>query len=203
MKQGSQEWLLARCGKVTASRVSDVIAETKSGFGVSRANYMAELIAEQLTGTPASNFSNASMQWGTDTEPQARAAYEFFSDQKVTEVALIDHPLISMCSASPDGLVGDYGLIEIKCPNTSTHINTLINKKVPKKYFTQMQFQMACTQRNWCDFISFDPRLSDDLQIFIYRVDKDLDFIKKTEESILLFQEEMAEKIKKLKEIKK
>tara|TARA_R110000744_G_scaffold107013_8_gene203453 strand:+ start:3045 stop:3659 length:615 start_codon:yes stop_codon:yes gene_type:complete len=204
MEQGSQEWLQARSGKVTASRVADVIAKTKSGYGSGRANYMAELIAETLTKTPAPNIRvNAAMQWGTDTEPQARAAYEFFTDNSVVEKGLIDHPIIPMTAASPDGLVGTDGLVEIKCPNTATHIATLIKQKAPTKYNAQMQWQMACIEKKWCDFVSFDPRLPDDLQIFIQRVERDDDFINNAEAEIKKFQEEMAEKINILKELQK
>ena len=143
MEQGSEAWQAARLGKVTASRVADVIAKTKSGWGASRKNYLAELVAERLTGTAAERFTNGAMQWGTDTEPQARAAYEFFRDQSVTEVGFVDHPDVPMCGASPDGLVGGDGLIEVKCPNTSTHIDTLMKKTVAGKYVTQIQWQLG------------------------------------------------------------
>ena len=141
--QGSPEWFAARLGKVTASKVSDVVAKTKSGWGASRANYMAALIAERLTQTPADSFSNAAMQWGTEQEPLARVAYEFFTGRDVEQVGFVDHPSIPMTGASPDGLVGEDGLVEIKCPNTATHIDTLLDGKVPGKYVIQMQWQMA------------------------------------------------------------
>lgn len=173
MIQGSDEWKAIRCGKVTASRVADLIARTKTGWGASRANYMAELIAERLTGEVVSGFSNAAMQWGTDTEPQARDAYQFHADIDVVQVAFVPHPSIPMSGASPDGLVGDEGLIEIKCPNTATHIDTLLTDSVPGKYLTQMQWQMACTGRKWCDFVSFDPRLPGDMRLFIRRIPRD------------------------------
>lgn len=171
--QGSEEWHAARRGKVTASRVSDLIAKTKSGWGASRKNYMAELIAERLTDTTAERFVNGAMQWGTDTEPQARAAYEFFQGETVVEIGLVDHPDIPMCAASPDGLVGDDGMIEVKCPNTATHIDTLLTGNIPEKYNTQMQWQMACAERQWCDFVSFDPRMPEDLRLFVKRVERD------------------------------
>lgn len=173
MDQRSEEWFAARLGKVTASRVADLMATTKTGYSASRTNYMAELICERLTGQQAERFSNAAMQWGTDCEPQARAAYEFITDAQVVEVGLIDHPTIAMFGASPDGLIGDDGLIEIKCPNTATHIDTLLSETVPAKYITQMQVQMACTGRVWCDFVSFDPRLPADLQMWVKRVRRD------------------------------
>lgn len=171
--QGSDEWFAARLGKVTASRVADVIAKTKTGWGAGRKNYMAELVAERLTGVTAQSYTNAAMQWGIDTEPQARAAYEFFRDATVQEIGFIDHPEIPMTGASPDGLVGDDGMVEIKAPNTATHIDTLLTKSIPGKYITQMQWQMACAGRDWCDYVSFDPRMPEHLRLFVQRVERD------------------------------
>ncbi len=196
--QGSPEWHAARIGKVTASRVADVVAKTKSGWGAGRKNYMAELIAERLTGTAADHFTNAAMQWGTDTEPQARAAYEFFRDATVVEIGLADHPTVPMCAASPDGLVGDDGMIEIKCPNTATHIETLLSKKISGKYLTQMQWQMACTGRAWCDFASFDPRMPESLRLFVQRVDRDNGLIADLETSIRMFLAELDKTVEAL-----
>jgi len=196
--QGSPEWLAARCGKVTASRVSDVIAKTKSGWGASRGNYLAELIAERLTGIPAAAFTNAAMQWGTDTEPQARAAYEFFRDSTVVQVGLVPHPTIPMTAASPDGLVGDDGLVEIKCPNTATHIDTLLGQTVPGKYITQIMWQLSCTRRQWCDFVSFDPRMPAHLSLFVKRVFRDGEMIKVLEAEVITFIRELDEKISAL-----
>jgi putative phage-type endonuclease len=171
--QGSPEWFAARLGRVTASRVADVIAKTKSGPSASRANYMAQLIAERLTGVCAETFTNAAMQWGTDMEPEARAAYEFHCDAEVLQVGFVAHPTIAMSGASPDGLIGDLGMLEIKCPNTATHIETLLGQTVPGKYVTQMQWQMACTGRSWCDFASYDPRLPEHMRLFVSRVERD------------------------------
>ncbi len=201
--QGSPEWLEARCGKVTASRVADVVAKTKSGWGASRANYMAELIAERLTSTPAPSFSNAAMQWGTDTEPQARSAYEFFHDVEVVQVGLVGHPTIEMSAASPDGLVGGEGLVEIKCPNTATHIDTLLNQKVPAKYVTQIQWQMACTERQWTDFVSFDPRMPAHLSMFVTRLDRDQERIEDLESLVNEFLAEIDVKIERLNALEK
>lgn len=170
MEQRTEEWFAARLGKVTASRMADVMARTKTGWGASRANYMAELLCERLTGQMQDRFTNAAMQWGTDTEPQARAAYEFMTGNAVEEVGFADHPTIPMSGASPDGLVGSDGLVEIKCPNTATHIDTLLTETVPGKYRIQMLWQIACTGREWCDFVSFDPRLPADMQLWIARV---------------------------------
>lgn len=198
LEQGSPEWLRARCGLVTASRVADVVAKTKSGWGASRANYMAELIAERLTGEPATRFTNAAMQWGTDTEPQARAAYEFFYDATVVEVGLVKHPTIAESGASPDGLVGDDGLLEVKCPQTATHIETLLGGTVPGKYMTQMQWQIACTGRQWCDFVSFDPRMPGDLSFFVRRVQRDGARIAELEKDVIDFLSELEAKIAQL-----
>ena len=202
IEQGSPEWFAQRLGKVTASRVADVIARTKTGYSASRDNYMAQLVCERLTGTVAESFSNAAMQHGTDTEPLARAAYEAHADVLVDEVAMITHPTIEAAGASPDGLVGDSGLVEIKCPNTATHIDTLLSQTVPGKYNTQMQWQMACTDREWCDFVSFDPRLPKELQLFVKRVVRNDELIADLEMEVILFLTELENKIKKLNELK-
>jgi putative phage-type endonuclease len=199
--QGSAEWHKQRLGKVTASRVADVIAKTKNGYSASRDNYMAQLICERLTQTPTEGFSNAAMQWGTETEPLARKAYEALTFTNVVEVAMIDHPFIKMSGASPDGLIGNDGLVEIKCPNTATHIETLLTQKVPSKYITQMQWQLACTKRFWCDFVSFDPRLPNHLQLFVKRVERDDAFILETEAEVKKFLAELDQKTINLESI--
>lgn len=201
MEQGSPEWLALRAGKVTASRVADVIASTKTGWGASRANYMAELIAERLTGEPAPSYSNAAMQWGTEKEPEARDYYEFFADASVEQVAFVHHPSIADSGASPDGLVGADGLVEIKCPNTATHIDTLLGAAGPSKYMTQMQWQMACTGRKWCDFVSYDPRMPDSMRIFVSRIIRDDDMIAALEKDVSEFLAEVAEKVAKLTDL--
>ena len=202
IEQRSDEWFAARIGKVTASKVADVIAKTQSGFAASRANYMAQLVCERLTGQREEFFISGAMQHGTDTEPLARAAYESLKDVLVDEVGFVPHPTIEMAGASPDGLVGDDGLLEIKCPNTATHIETLLSQTVPSKYNTQMQFQMACTGRLWCDFVSFDNRLPEELQLFVKRVPRDDVFIKQTEDAIVKFLAELDDKINKLMKVK-
>ncbi len=173
MDQRSAEWFAARCGKATASCIADILARTKTGWGASRANYKARLVSERLTGVPADTFSNAAMQWGTDKEPDAISAYSFRHDVDVEAIGFVDHPTIPLSGASPDGLVGTDGLVEVKCPNTATHIDTLLGQKVPEKYVTQMLWQMACTGRVWCDFVSYDPRLPESMRLFVQRVDRD------------------------------
>ena len=202
MEQRTPEWFAARLGKVTASKVADVVAKTKSGYSTSRDNYMAQLVCERMTGTQAEGFSNSAMQWGTDQEPLARAAYESAMNVLVDETGFIIHPKITEAGASPDGLVGDEGLIEIKCPNTSTHIDTLLSEKVPGKYNIQMQWQMACTGRKWCDFVSFDSRMPMGLQIFIKRVDYHDAFVKDLESEVKEFLTELETKIVNLNERK-
>jgi putative phage-type endonuclease len=193
--QGSPEWFAIRIGKVTASRVADVVAKTKTGWGASRANYMAELIAERLTGEPADKFTNAAMQWGTDKEPEARTAYEFLTDREVAQIGFVHHPQIGMSGASPDGLVGDDGLIEIKCPSTATHIDTLLGAAVPLKYVTQMLWQMRCTERAWCDFVSYDPRMPEEMRLFVKRLHFDERRVVELEKDVREFLTELDGKV--------
>lgn len=199
--QGSPEWLALRAGKVTASRVADVIAKTKTGVSASRAKYAGELISERLTGAPADRYTNGAMAWGTEQEPNARRAYEFYRDTDVTEVAFVLHPTIADSGASPDGLVDVDGLLEIKCPETHTHIETLLNKAVPGKYVTQMMWQMACTGRKWCDFVSFDPRMPESMQFFCQRVMRDDTVIAELEREVIAFLNEVRSKEAELRRI--
>lgn len=201
-EQRTAEWFAARLGKVTASRVADVIAKTKSGeYTAGRDNLMAQLAIERLTGQAQESYSNSYMQWGTEQEPFARAAYEIATGQMVEECGFVPHPMIDNAGASPDGLVGDDGLVEIKCPNTATMIETLLTQKVPSKYITQMQMQMACTGRQWCDFVSFDPRLPAKAQLWVKRVPRDPEFILKMEVEIVKFLAELDGKANKLKDL--
>jgi putative phage-type endonuclease len=203
MEQRTEEWFTARLGKVTASRVADIIAKTKSGYSTSRANYMAELVCERLTGKQGDSFSNAAMVWGTNTEPMARAAYEAFEGVLVEETGFVSHPTIPMAGASPDGLVLEDGLVEIKCGNPATHINTMLTQTVPGKYVTQMQWQMACTGRDWCDFVSFDPRMPEHMQLFIKRVARDGNMIMDLEREVERFLADLDEKISALSKMYK
>lgn len=198
MEQRTPEWYAARLGKVTASRVADVMAKTKTGYSASRNNYMAQLICERLTGKPTDTFSNAAMQRGTELEPMARSFYEVKNDLLVIESGLVVHPEIESFGASPDGLVEGVGLVEIKCPNTWTHIETLKSGKPKSEYITQMQAQMACTGREWCDFVSFDDRLPDDLAYFQTRIERDEKFIETMLQEIRIFLGEMEETIQQL-----
>jgi putative phage-type endonuclease len=200
MEQRSPEWFAVRSGRVTASRVADIVAKTKTGYSTSRANYMAELICERLTGMQGASYTNAAMLWGVEVEPQARSAYEGATGSLVIELGFAPHNSISMAGASPDGLVGDDGLVEIKCPITATHIDTLLGQSVPGRYITQMQWQMACTGRKWCDFVSYDPRMPEGMRIFIKRVERDNIAIAELEREVITFISELDSKIIQLKE---
>ena len=188
MQQGTDEWFAARLGKVTASRAADVM--TKKG-SAARANLSAQLVLERLTNTKGESFSSAAMQWGVDQEPFARAAYEAHSGVWVDTVGFVQHPTIERAGASPDGLVGHDGLVEIKCPNTATMIDTLLTGKVPSNYATQMQMQMACTGRAWCDYAVFDSRMPVKAQLFVKRVQRDQKFIDDMEKEIIAFLAEV------------
>ena len=194
MIQGSEEWKMARLGKVGASQIADLMAKTKTGPSASRANLMAAKLAERLTGTLADSFTNAAMEWGTATEAEARNAYSFYASVDVEQVGFIDHPLIKMTGASPDGLIGGAGLVEIKCPNTATHIDTLLGDKVPSKYLLQMQWQMACTGREWCDFVSYDPRMPESLRLWQRRVSRDGEKIDEISAAVVEFLDELNRK---------
>jgi putative phage-type endonuclease len=185
--QHSPEWIAARIGKVTASRIADVVARTKSGYSTSRANYAAELACERLTGLPADSYQSPAMRWGVEKEPEARELYEFIFDRPVSLAPFTDHASIEMAGASPDGLVGEAGLVEIKCPLSATHIETLIGRAPPGRYLTQMQWQLAVTGRAWCDFVSYDPRLPSDLQLFVQRVERDPARIAELEREVQVF----------------
>ena len=202
IEQGTDAWHQLRVGKVTASRVADIIAKTKNGYSASRENYLAQLVCEKMTGKPSESFTNAAMIHGIETEPFARAAYESKKDILVEQVGFIHHPSIDGSGASPDGLVGLFGLVEIKCPNTATHIQTLLDQKVPERYNIQMQWQMACTTRQWCDFVSFDPRMSDGLQLFIKRVEYDPVLVATLEKEVIFFLQELEDKINQLNKLK-
>lgn len=202
VQQGTDAWIQARCGSLGASAVADALARTKSGWGASRANVAARIIAERLTGVPQESYTNAAMAWGTETEPQARAAYAFMHDADVVECGLFPHPSIKWTHASPDGLIGDDGLLEVKCPQTATHLEYLLSGKVPGKYLTQMAWQMACTGRQWCDFVSFDPRLPADLQLFVRRIERDEVLIADLECEVQAFLSEVEAKLKALENLR-
>ena len=200
-EQRTEEWFAQRLGKVTASKVADLMAKTKSGYSTSRDNYMAQLVVERITNTKAESYNNAAMEWGTTQEPFARAAYEALTGMMVEEVGFVQHPTIAWAGASPDGLVNDDGLVEIKCPNTATMIDALLTGKVPQKYFIQMQMQMACTKRAWCDYVVFDPRMPTKAQLFVKRVPRDDAFIAEMEAEIINFLAEVDVQVSQLTQL--
>ena len=197
--QGTPEWKRQRCGIVTASRMSDITAKTKSGYSATRANYMAEKLIERLTGEPQDTYTNAAMQWGTDNEPFARDAYRFYSGEEVVETGFILHPTIKNAGASPDGLVGDKGMLEIKCPNTATHIEFLRTLDIPLKYQLQMSFQMMTCNREWCDFVSFDPRLPEEMRFAVQTYGLDKNIVEFLTTEINKFNDELDEMERELR----
>lgn len=198
MIQGSDEWKKARLGKVTASRVADVLAKTKTGYSTSRQNYAIELALERITGTRVETFTNAAMQRGTEQEPIARAVYESRTGNLVEEVGIIDHPTLPMCAASPDGLVDDDGMVEIKNPNSATHLRTLLSKKADPQYLPQMYWQMACSGRKWVEFVSFDSRMPEHAKFFMVRVPRDEAVIAEIEAEVSKFLKEVDEVVQQI-----
>ena len=192
MEQRTEEWFNIRLGKVTASRVQDVLATTKTGYSTSRKNYMMELMVERLTNTKQDSYTNTAMQHGIDNEPIARAAYEQINVAFVHEVGFVMHPAIPMFGCSPDGLVENDGLLEIKCPNTAQHVDVLLNG-FPSRYQAQVQAQMACTERLWCDFVSFDPRMPVGKRLIRIRVKRNNQYIEDMETTIEEFLKELDE----------
>lgn len=200
MEQRSEEWFKARLGKVTASRVADVLAKIKTGESASRRNYKIQLVSERLTGEKQETYINQAMQDGIDREFYARERYvQQFGE--VEEVGFIQHPTLE-AGASPDGLVGEDGIIEIKCPLGTTHTETLMTQEVPSKYIPQIQWQLRCTGRKWCDFISYNPMFPEHLQLFVKRVEADEQYQLMLEKEISEFLIEVQTVIDRLGEIK-
>lgn len=200
--QGTDDWLNARLGHVTASNMSAIMAKVKSGEAATRKNYKMKLIAERLTGCVSETFKSSAMEHGTINEPSARARYELENCVIVDEIGFIKSSDIEWLGCSPDGLIGTDGLIEIKCPNTATHIDYIFSGKVPSDYLKQIQCQLWVTGRKWCDFVSYDPRLPEKNQLFIKRVTRDDAFINTMKEEVLLFLKEIEGIINKLSEVK-
>jgi len=202
MEQRTDDWYAARLGKVTASSLYKVLAKTKTGYGADRGNYMTQLVLELVTQSKADSYTNAAMQWGIDQEPFARAAYEAAKGVLVEEVAFVQHPTIAMAGASPDGLVGDDGMVEIKCPDSKTALECwLSDSPVEGKYFAQMQWQMRCADRAWCDYVVFDPRMPAKAQLFVTRVQRDNEWLAITEAEVVKFLAEVDAKVAALKKI--
>jgi len=200
MEQRTEEWMKARCGSLGASQLNEALATTKTGWGASRENLKNRIIAERLTGIVEPSFVSKPMLRGIEMEDAARKAYEAHTGVFVDEMGIAYHPVLKHTHASPDGLVGDDGLIEIKVPNTQTHIKTLRTKKAPSEYINQMMWQMRCTDRQWCDFVSWDDRAPVGMQLFIVRVHRDEERIKKLDEQVAEFLTEVEKEIERLNE---
>lgn len=198
-EQRTDAWFAARLGKATASRMGDLLARTKTGYGASRAAYMGQLITERLAGVKSATFQSASMRRGTELEPQARAAYSFLRGVEVEEVGFVPHPTIADSGASPDGLIGKDGLIEIKVPEIHNHVETLLGEPIASKYVSQMHFQMACTGRAYCDFVSFCPEMPSGMDLFVERVKRNDVFIAGMELEIRKFLAELDAKVAALR----
>lgn len=198
MEQRSPEWWAARTGCVTASRIADVMARTKNGWGAPRGHYLNKLVAERITGQPTKQRAVMSLEQRLEMEPEARVAYEFYSDNEVTEVGFIEHPTIPHAGASPDGLIGADGGLEIKCCDTTTHIETLRSGAVDPDYMKQIQFGMACTDRMWWDFVSFDPLMPEELKLFVKRVLRDDAQIAAIESAVIEFLSEVETKVQEV-----
>lgn len=200
--QRTPEWFARRCGRVTASRVADVMARTKTGYSASRANYMAQLVVEALTGKPTEGFQSAAMLRGIEVEPLARERYSIKTGHLVDQIDFVDHPTIANAGASPDGLIGDDMIVEFKAPETHTHFEYIESKIISTRYYAQIQFQLACTQRSKADFVSFDDRVPEALQLLIIPVERDDKFIADMEKEVIKFLDERDAKVKFLKEVK-
>lgn len=203
IEQGTDAWLEIKCGKVSASKIADVLSKGKGKEeAAGTRNYRAQLVCERLTGTVEETYCNEAMQRGTELEPIARECYEFLKGVTVEQVAFVDHPTVDMAGASPDGLVGDDGLIEIKCPNSANHIDYLLANATPAQYIKQMMWQMACTGRQWCDFVSYDPRLPEELQLFVVRLHRDDAMIAEMEAAVTSFNESVEKMIEDIRAIR-
>lgn len=202
MEQRTEEWFAARAGKVTASMVYDVFAKTGKGeYYKARDDYLKQLLCERLTGLPTETPNTPAMRRGTELEPKARAVYIIETGNDVDGTGFVQHPSIEGSGASPDGLVYPDGLIEIKCPNTATHIDFLQSGEPKPEYYAQMQWQMACTGRQWCDFVSYDDRLPEDMACRVKRFKRNEEFIAMMETEVALFLTELAEEQEKLERL--
>ena len=200
-QQRTPEWFAKRLGLVTASRIADVMAKVKTGTAASRSGYMTQLVTERLTGQPTEGYQSAAMEWGIEQEGAARAAYEARTGVLVDEVDFVSHPILE-AGASPDGLVGEDGCIEIKCPNTATMLEYIEDRSVPRKYLLQIQWQLACTGRNWCDFVAYDPRLPEHLQLLVIRVPRDEEVIEQIAAEVGRFVTELRDRVEHLRELR-
>jgi putative phage-type endonuclease len=201
IEQRTDEWHMQRLGKITASRIGDVMARTKSGYGAARKNYMAELLVERVTGTWTQGFISKEMQWGTDQEPHARTEYEMETGNVVVESGFVQHPEMWFTGGSPDGFVSDDGLIEIKCPNTATHLGYILGNAIDRRYQLQMQWCMECAQLGWCDFVAYDPRVQAPVpRLWVVRYDRDNELIGEITAEVRKFEAELEAMERQLRE---
>lgn len=198
-EQRSPEWFEARLGRATASKFADIMATTRNGYSMKRNNYATELALERLTGQQLETYTSAPMQWGIENEDTASLMYSLKTGNEVEQTSLWVHDEL-MAGASPDGLVGDDGVIEIKCPNSATHLNTLVTGKIPSQYIAQVQGQMWITGRKWCDFISYDPRMPENAQMIIVHVKRDDDYIEGLHIEVREFLEQVEEQVEFIKD---
>ena len=201
--QGDAEWLAVRCGCVSSSRIAAVTAKRQRGTGelAARTDYRQDLVIERLTGNSTDSYVSPAMEWGVETEPLARAAYEIKTSATVERVGFVLHPTIKWAGASPDGLVADDGLVEIKCPNSSTHLSYIMGRVVPEEYRPQIMWQMAVCEREWCDFVSYDPRLPENLQLFVCRMQRDDAAIAEMEKEVIKFIGEVEQTLEQLQAV--
>jgi putative phage-type endonuclease len=195
IEQGTPEWHALRCGKLTSSRIADIVRRTRNGFSATRERCLGDLVAERLSGVQAPGFESPDMRWGKEHEASAIALYAFMHDASPEKVAFVDHPTIAMAGASPDRRVGADGLVEAKCPATHTHIATLRGGAIDSDYLTQMQWQMACDGRQWCDWLSYDPRMPEDMRLVVRRVRRDEVRIAELEAAARVFLAEVDEAV--------
>jgi putative phage-type endonuclease len=202
LEQGTEDWFNMRVGACNSSRLNDALAKLKDPKKESadRRNYKRELAIERLTSKAFEHYVSAPMQFGIENEGRARTEYEFYSGNEVTPIGLAMHPTVKWFMASTDGLVGKDGMIEIKCPNTINHLDILLSGEIPAQYHWQMLGGMACAERQWCDFVSFDPRLPEDLSLFVKRFHRDDALIAGMELEVVQFLTEVEELLAQLKE---
>lgn len=200
VEQGTEAWFAMRLGKVTASRVADVMAKTKTGVSASRQNYLIELALQRVTGVFEQSFTTQAMQDGIDREAQARVLYEVTTGEFVDQAPFVDHPTIQGFGASPDGLVNSKGMCEIKCRGNAGHWEVIKTGEIPKKYWIQQQAQLACTGREWNDYVGYNPNFPEKSKLYIQRVYRDEAFIADMEAQIKQFLIEVEEEVKLMKE---
>jgi putative phage-type endonuclease len=198
--QRTDSWFSERLGKVTASAVAKVMPLKSGKHGAERANYLAQLVTERLTGRATESFQTAAMQRGIELEPQARAMYSFSTGHDVVEVGFVSHPTIAMAGASPDGLCGEDGLVEIKCCEAKRHIEILTGSEPEERYVRQCLFQMACTGREWCDLAYFNPDLPEEMQLALFRIERDAEAIETMEAEVVKFLAEVDATVADLRE---